>query len=517
MPHAFSAAFVALVVSTLFFPADVRGGLALTSPPQAYDAFSRSTNDMVRGEIFAWMRNKTLTADATSISDTLPRLKDMAQKLGRQDDFEAVCEETMRKGDPTMTAAAAEALSDLHYSRGENENALAVLKIALAPETGLSRTQTASLANKAAFVLCTRLYRFDEASSILSRAIETVSTNNMQSFVSLANADAAILLNNLSDPESAEARARSVLAFGDSCPGPAYSAASSMLSVVLAMRGDKTGAVEALLMSLRHPSVPSPGVASKLIALGAEATDMEEALRLLRESVASLAFSSIDAGQFSRAVELVQPETIELLLRLGKRGEAALECRALLFSVSNPGYKSAVELTARTLKAWDGNLGRANAFLEFQGADSTNHATRGNILMDYPALDDSVRRECSEALSAQPPPSSWNGWLLRSASLLWLDRPADAMDAALEAFAVCPFVEFSLQACAQAVVKPLLVATRDESLARIAVDHLLYGAPGRDGAAGTADDIPDPFPGIREKLLYGDGDVPVDLTEQPEP
>ena len=116
--------------------------------------------------------------------------------------------------------------------------------------------------------------------------------------------------------------------------------------------------------------------------------------------------------------------------------------------------------------------------------------------MDLPALKDAARAEAAKALEEGALPTDWNGWLTRSAYLLWLDRPADAMDAAVKAFVLSPTEDASLQACVAAVTRPLLVATRDTEAAKRIVDYLLWGEGGEDGK------LKDPFPEARQRLLY---------------
>jgi len=126
-----------------------------------------------------------------------------------------------------------------------------------------------------------------------------------------------------------------------------------------------------------------------------------------------------------------------------------------------------------------------------------------NVLFTIPALADAVRKENYQKLSTTTP-ADWQAWLFRSMLLCWHDRPAEAVDAACTAFTLCPMTEESLQTCANALARTVLIATRDFALAQRLVDYLLYGANGPDGKAGTADDIIDPFPEVRRRLTYAE-------------
>jgi hypothetical protein len=123
-------------------------------------------------------------------------------------------------------------------------------------------------------------------------------------------------------------------------------------------------------------------------------------------------------------------------------------------------------------------------------------------LLDFSPLDDPVRRELAGTLVAVPPPGDWVGWRRQAALLAWLDRPADALNAARMAFSACPLAAKELQSCADAIARPVLVATRDAALAQRLTDYMLRGGAGPDGIAGTPDDIDDPFAEACRRLSY---------------
>ena len=468
-----------------------------TNPAQANDAFERSSDASVRQEAYAWMRARTLAAAPRDLADPLSRLARMAAKLACEEDFEAVCLECMGRENAEIMCAAAGNLADSHVRRGDLEKAVDVLRETLASPRGFTPSQTASMAAKAAGILSGSLERHAEAADVLESAIGSVSTNDAASFASLANAQSTIFLTRLSNPQGAERRCRQVLELGASCPGSAHAAAAESLASILRANGDAPGAAAALCRMLQHPSLPNPGVARKLLDAGVAGEDIDEAVRLLRLKMVA---PGSDVGEYRTRAERIQPEIVELLQARERFEEAVGECRVFVFCATDKAYSKAVELAAKALKMLDGNLGRANALLDFQSADAANAASRRNVLMDIPRLQDAVRQDARSALAASGAPSDWNGWLLRSARLLWLDSPADAMDAASKAFASCPLADASLQTCAEALVRPLLVATRDANVAQTALDYLLHGSMGKDGLPGTEDDLEDPLPALRKRL-----------------
>ena len=87
--------------------------------------------------------------------------------------------------------------------------------------------------------------------------------------------------------------------------------------------------------------------------------------------------------------------------------------------------------------------------------------------------------------------------------MLWLDDPYASAEAAFAAFSVAPFSENALQSCANAIMRPVLVATRDPAAASQIVDFLMYGERGKDGRANTSDDAKNPLDAFGDALRTG--------------
>lgn len=479
-----------------------------TSESQAYGAFKESDDALIREQAYDWTKEYVFKARLSVLYRVFSYLRQMAVQLDKGADFETFCIERIQENKPDVTSSAAIELSNWYVEQGDNEKALAVLTAQLEQEAVFSPAQTALIAKKTADVLVKEMNQYTEAVGVLSNAINTVSTEEVEAFVSLANAQAAIFQNNLADANAAEMLVREVIALGDQCPVSAYSTAVGQLALILSEKGDREGVVEVLMLLLKHSGPPSSGIAQKIIAAGATSADIEASLRLLRLRMGQM---PSNASTYCAGVERLQPEVIEFLLALGRRDEAVRECRVLVFLASDKVYPQAVELAAQCLKRLDGNLGRANALLEFQSVDSGLAVKQRNVLLDFSSLDDAVRTESYTLLAVTEEPTDWNEWLLRSTYLLWLDRPVEAVDAAVEAFSLCPLSETALQTCAAAAVRPILVATRDSTAAQTVIDYMLFGDLGRDGKAGTEDDITDPFPEIRAKLALP---IAADLAKQ---
>ena len=265
-------------------------------------------------------------------------------------------------------------------------------------------------------------------------------------------------------------------------------------------RKNAQAAGELLLDVIRKVDPVPVGIARRLLDANVDEATLDAAVALLRTRLAGMPLG--DATAFRTAVEKVQPEIIELLNRLGRCDEALAECRVLVLLSSPRSYQAAVNLTAASLKRADGNLSRATAFMNFQKKGLV--PKERNILLDAPQLSDGVRAEARKSLPVGKS-EVWGESLAVSARLIWLDDPLAAVREAMRAFGLAPFDNKSLQACADAMMQPILTVTRNPDSAKGIVDYLMYGPNGPDGAKGTQDDLPSPFEDLSTILKLGNG------------
>lgn len=287
------------------------------------------------------------------------------------------------------------------------------------------------------------------------------------------------------------AKARGILALTN-CPPDEYVSAAFILSPLLVAQ-DRRAEAEELLFSVVVRSPGTKGLAAQFIALGSPTQTLDRAVSRIRAGLA--AFPLADANAFQSAVVRAQPELVALLWRLGRFDEAVAECRVGLMVAPERAYPQLVELTASALRRRDIHLARATAFLQFNEKGCV--PTRRNPVLDFPRLDDAVRRAERERLAALDL-SDWNVRLTVAQRLLWLDDPVASVAQAMEAFACAPFDTKSLQLCADVIMHPLLVATRDPAVAERVVNYLKFGPAGADGESGTADDLPNPLDTAKE-------------------
>ena len=335
-------------------------------------------------------------------------------------------------------------------------------------------------------------------SALIDKAIEQASEEHPQTLCRLLNYRADFRLTRENDPKGSEADCRRAMDFGKTCPFPAYSACADRLYGIYVRDGRTEAACETRLSVLRRPESNGAWVAKHLFDAGASPETLETALRELRRKSATAGGSAL-----RNLATTAQPEAIKILIALGRPAEAACEARTALSLALDSAWPRLSEYAARALKAADGNAARAASFLEFVSeplSEAKRKPSVRNPLADFPRLRDSVRDAESDRLEQSPAPSSWREWLDRSSKLCWLDRPVDATEAAMTAFALCPMTENALAECARAATRPALAATRDETLAAAIVDWMLYGPAGKDSKMGTSDDLDAPLSALRAVL-----------------
>lgn len=461
---------------------------------QALEAWQKAEDEGGRRIAAKWLEDFTLSCPPPMLAESLSSLGRVMASGESRKAFLAICaKRNAPETDAAIRQTVALQLADWHTAAGESEAAFKALAAHL-KSTDLPLALRLPVVSKAATILVSNLNRAADAAALYAAELAATPPEKDPSFFAeMANARAAVLHVQMRDLVNAEVETRRVIELGGACPASAYVIAVDRLVSLVAEGGRTNEVASTLLLVFRHPSLPAAGCARKLIDGGASPAQLNEAIGLLRSRVPA------NPAELQMRIERIQPEVVELLLALGRPDEAVRECRAFVLCAPDRIYTQAIELAARCLKFLDGDLGRANALLEFHSSAPPPSGS-SNPLFDFPALDDPVRVEA--ARQAEKPPTDWSGWITRANLFAWLDRPVDSMDAARAAFACSPMVSNTLQSCANAVARPILVATRDPALGQRLADFLLMGAAGPDGRQGTADDIADPFPEAKRLLSY---------------
>lgn len=442
---------LAAVAAVSAATAAAAGEPQFASVKAAIAAFSSATNDAVRRSAYAYARDYALEhAGETAARDVLAQVRTMARSLNKEGDFRGACERLSESTNSMVRLSALMWLCD--YARElEPEKTTAFI------DARLAKTAADDVPVRA-FLLCRRMDARRKA-------------GDEAGVVDAANA---------------------IVAFGADCPWSNYSQARFAQAEALVRKGE-TGAAETCLATLlEREEVASQGTARRLLALRTGKALQERFVAAMREKIAAVPFGN--AVLFRSRVQSGMPEIVELLVGMGRLDEALGECRVMLLTASSSqsAYGNAVRQTADVLKRLDGNLGRAFAFLESQKINGVSSAA--GLLPTGPALSDPVRvAEREKCLAfAKENQSSWGALVECSFRLLWADSAEDSMRVAMSAFACAPFSEKELQACADAVMHPVSVMTRDQSAVAAVRSYLLYGEAGRDGVRGSADDVANP-------------------------
>lgn len=422
--------------------ADVKAAIA---------AFSSATNDTVRRSAYAYARDYALEhVGETAARDVLAQMRTMARSLDKESDFRSTCERLSESTNSNVRLSALMWLCD--YARElDAEKTTAFI------DARLAKTADADVPVRV-FLLCRRM-------------------------------DAR---RKLGDEAGVTAAADAVVAFGDDCPWPNYSQARFAQAEALMRRGETDAAETCLATLLERDEMLLPGTAKKLLSLRTSRALQERFATAIRDKIAGVPIEN--SSMFRLRVQSGMPEIVELLVGMGRLDEALGECRVMLLTASSSqiAYGNAVRQTADVLKRLDGNLSRAFAFLESQKTNGVSAAA--GLLPAGPAMSDPVRvaeREKCLAFAGENR-SSWSALLDCSFRLLWADSAEDSIRVAMSAFSCAPFSEKEMQACADAVMHPVSVMTRDKSAVAAVRGYLLYGEAGRDGIRGSADDVANP-------------------------
>ena len=482
------------VATSLAFLASA--GEMYTSIGQANASFA--TNSVTGKKVaYDYVAGKVKVSDGRNTGWELTILRNMANALGRATDFDEICGQILSSPAEGARFAGIMALTQSPSLWTKDPKRVGeLLGPAIRNEVALATGHRLEAEKALADFLAMRMKDIDGGIAILDAAIGRNGSD--------ANALSQLRLKKLGFLVSArrddelEREAKAVLAISN-CPASGLSSATYALADLKSrqQKPDEAGRLLLALVERCGNQVPA-GIAQKLVELKVSEACLESAVDALRQSLATMPLN--DVGAFRDAVARVQPEVVCILNHLGRSDEALAECRAFVFCAAEKDYQSAVMATASTLKKADGNLGRAVAFMEFQKKGVVPGGR--NVVMGAPKLSDRVRSEALKAL-AEEKSASWNRSLAVSVRLLWLDEPVLAVKAALDAFALAPFDANALQQCANAAMRPVLVATRNPEAVNGIVEYLTYGANGRDGQPGTKDDLSSPLAQVGPHLAVG--------------
>lgn len=271
-------------------------------------------------------------------------------------------------------------------------------------------------------------------------------------------------------------------------------------SLVVAQCYLKEGkAEEALKAVLAVRAQSGKGVAStELQQVEAEAMkevvqrmEPDRACTLLRD----IRLREIDSRETTDAAQL---GLIDVLAAAGDFPQACREAGILMETCTSKNMAAAVAKTAMVLKAADGNLLRANAFLEYQkylrcgpdGKLGTADDLENPLARTEQAPDTARDQLFQKALDERP--KTWNGALARARICRYWGKPAEALREFKRAFALAPMEADPLKQITDETVEVLLQVTGDFDVGKRFVEFQKYGPGGPDGKVGTQDDLKNP-------------------------
>ena len=454
------------------------------SVKQAVDAFA-TNSPAVRGKAYSYVEGAAKRAKVGfTLRTALSGLRSMAVASGDAMTYESFClKEAASATNDLLQSEFYAAFAKTPLVGKEPARVATRLESVLEDRDRLSFKVRMEVAKALADIYANRMADVDRGVRLLEEFAAAAGTNLAQ--MASARVKQMDIYRQARMDRECEAVAQGLMDM-EECPGSAFAAASSEMARIVAKKGNRAKAGDFLAEALERGCPVPVGFALQLIKVKADTNAVERAVAAMRGRIASVALN--DRGAFQQSIERWQPEIIQLLNYIGRGDEALGECRVWVFFAPQTRYQSAVDLTARTFKNVDANLGRAVAFMNFQRKGIVPEGR--NPMMDAPPLEDPVRRAAWERLSL-------------SQRLLWLDDPYGSAEAAMKAFAAAPFNDASLQLCANALMRPILAATRNPAMGENTVSYLLYGERGRDGKPNTADDAVNPLEAVGNALKIG--------------
>ncbi len=198
------------------------------------------------------------------------------------------------------------------------------------------------------------------------------------------------------------------------------------------------------------------------------------------------------------SADAMQAALVDVLMAARRYPEACREAKVLMDICGSRNLQTAVAKTSLVLKAADGNLVRANAFLEYQkflrpgpdGKLGTNDDLANPLAQVELPPDPARDQGFQKAIDACP--KSWDGAVTRARLFRCWDRPQDALRELKQAFALAPMEAQPLQQVTDETVEVLLLLAGDPDVGRRFVDFQKFGSAGPDRKPGTPDDLKNP-------------------------
>jgi tetratricopeptide (TPR) repeat protein len=195
----------------------------------------------------------------------------------------------------------------------------------------------------------------------------------------------------------------------------------------------------------------------------------------------------------------LQEAIVEVMLQAGRAADALYEAKIGADVASSPEtLRAALLHLEQATKAADANISRYSLYLDYRrsgplGPDG-KRGTDDDVADPYAdvSLPDPKRRDETFAQLMKNAPPGWSGHMHRSTMYRFWGRPELALDEAMKGYLASPVDPGSLQTAGAQVIAVLYQLSGNADVGKDFVEFQKWGPAGKDGKAGTEDDLTDP-------------------------
>jgi len=195
----------------------------------------------------------------------------------------------------------------------------------------------------------------------------------------------------------------------------------------------------------------------------------------------------------------LQKVVVLAYVQVGQKEKAMAAIKTLYQACPANRFDMTVTQIASMLKKMDGSIARANRFLDYvkfgtvgpDGKPGTEDDTVDPFPTARAKMPPEVANAYKEAIEDEWA-DTWEDKRCLSALYRYMDEPAEALKCLAEAFVLAPMEPEPLQLVAGDMTNVLIQLSGNPADGEKLGQFLKYGKEGRDGKAGTDDDLTDP-------------------------
>jgi len=218
----------------------------------------------------------------------------------------------------------------------------------------------------------------------------------------------------------------------------------------------------------------------------------EEIAQLVAQRIPAAVRNPLKSHELQKAVVMAY-------VQVGQKEKAMAAIKTLYQACPANRFDMTVTEIAGMLKKMDGSIARANRFLDYVkfgtvGPDG-KPGTEDDTVDPFPTVRAKMPPEVANAYKEAIEDEwadTWEDKRCLSALYRYMDEPAEALKCLAEAFALAPMEPEPLQLVAGDMTNVLIQLSGNPADGDKLGQFLKYGKEGRDGKAGTDDDLTDP-------------------------